>query len=78
MNPETTESLIASGDLIHAEDVVFVLDVITTLFDRAAETQRYSFIGLGMAVLEMWRESLTTLNLDEADAAINIVMNGKI
>lgn len=78
MKAETTESLIASGDLIHAEDVVFVIDMITTLFDRAAETERDHFLGLGMAVLEMWRESLTTLNLDEADAALNIVMNGKL
>ena len=78
MKAETTESLIASGDLIHAEDVVFVIDIVTTLFDRAAETERDHFLGLGMAVLEMWRESLTTLNLDEADAALNIVMNGKL
>ena len=78
MKDETTESLIASGDLIHAEDVVFVIDIVTTLFDRAAETERDHFLGLGMAVLEMWRESLTTLNLDEADAALNIVMNGKL
>lgn len=59
MKAETTESLIASGDLIHAEDAVFVIDVITTLFDRAAETERDNFISLGVALLEIWRESLT-------------------
>ena len=78
MKNETTESLIASGDLIHAEDCVFVLDMVMTLFDRSAETQRDSFLNLGIAVLEIWRESLATLELDEADAAINIIMNGKL
>ena len=77
MKDETTESLIESGDLIHAEDVVFVIDVITTLFDRAAETERDNFISLGVALLEIWRESLTTVDLDESDAALAIVM-GKL
>lgn len=36
MKEETTESLIESGDRVHAEDVVFAIDLITTLFDRAA------------------------------------------
>ena len=74
MKNETTESLIASGDLIHAEDAVFVIDMVVALFDRAAEVERDHFISLGMAVLEMWRESLMTVELDEADAAIQIVM----
>lgn len=74
MKQETTESLIKSGDLIHAEDAVFVLDLVTALFDRAAETQRDHFISLGVALLEVWRESLTTTELDEADAALNIIM----
>ena len=77
MKAETTESLIASGDLIHAEDAVFVIDMITTLFDRAAETERDNFISLGVALLEIWRESLTTVDLDESDAALAIVM-GKL
>lgn len=77
MKAETTEQLIASGDLIHAEDAIFVIDMITTLFDRAAETQRDGFLSLGIAVLEIWRESLATVDLDEADSAIQIVM-GKL
>lgn len=77
MKAETTESLIASGDLIHAEDAVFIIDMITTLFDRAAETERDNFISLGVALLEIWRESLTTVDLDESDAALAIVM-GKL
>lgn len=77
MKAETTESLIASGDLTHAEDVVFIIDMITTLFDRAAETERDNFISLGVALLEIWRESLTTVDLDESDAALAIVM-GKL
>ena len=77
MKQDTTESLIASGGLIHAEDAVFIIDMITTLFDRAAETERDNFISLGVALLEMWRESLTTVDLDESDAALAIVM-GKL
>ena len=74
MIDETAETLVASGDLIFAEDVVFVIDMVTALIDRAAETERDHFVSLGMAVLEMYRESLTTLNLDESDKALDIVM----
>lgn len=74
MKDETTESLIASGDLIHTEDAIFVIDMVTTLFDRAAETERDHFVSLGVALLEIWRESLATTDVDEADAVMNIVM----
>lgn len=77
MKNETTETLLASGDLIHSEDAIFVIDMISTLFDRSAETGRDSFLSLGMALLEVWRESLATVELDEADAVMNIVM-GKL
>lgn len=77
MKNETTETLLASGDLIHSEDAIFVIDMISTLFDRSAETSRDSFLSLGMALLEVWRESLATVELDEADAVMNIVM-GKL
>ena len=74
MKEDTVESLVASGDLVHAEDCIFVIDLITTLFDRAAETERDHFISLGVALLEIWRESLATVELDESDAALAIVM----
>ena len=74
MKDETTESLIAAGDLVHAEDCIFVIDMVTTLFDRAAETERDTFIHLAVALLEIWRESLATVDLDESDAALAIVM----
>lgn len=74
MKDETAETLLASGDLIHAEDAIFIIDMVTTLFDRAAETGRDHFISLGVALLEVWRESLATVDIDEADAAIQIVM----
>lgn len=74
MKDETAETLVASGDLIFAEDAIFVIDMVTALFDRAAEVERDHFISLGMAVLEMWRESLATVEIDEADSAIQIIM----
>ena len=77
MKEDTVESLVASGDLVHAEDCIFVIDLITTLFDRAAETERDNFLNLGIALLEIWRESLATVELDESDAALAIVM-GKL
>ena len=74
MKNETVDSLLSSGDVIHTEDAVFVIDMVTSFFDRAAETERDHFVSLGVALLEIWRESLITVDLDEADAAINIVM----
>jgi len=75
MKDETAETLVASGDLIYAEDAIFVIDMVTTLFDRAAETERDHFISLGVALLEIWRESLaTTSDLEASDAVLNIVM----
>lgn len=74
MKDETVASLLASGDIIHTEDAVFVIDVVTALIDRAAETERDSFLNLGIALLEVWRESLTTVELDESDAALEIIM----
>lgn len=75
MKPETIASSIASGELMHTEDAIFVIDVTTTLFDRAAETDRDHFIGLGIALLEVWRESLATADdLEASDQVLNIVM----
>lgn len=74
MKDETIEALVASGDLIFAEDAIFVIDMVAALFDRAAETERDHFVSLGVAVLEMWRESLATTELNESDKVLNIVM----
>ena len=74
MKEDSTETLIASGDLIHTEDAIFVIDTVVAFFDRAAETERDHHISLGVALLTMWRESLATVELDEADAALAIVM----
>lgn len=75
MKPETVESLVASGELVHAEDCIFVIDVITTLFDKSAETGRDNFLNIGIALLEVWRESLATVDdLEASDQVLNIVM----
>ena len=74
MKDESIGALLESGDVIYSEDAIFVIDMVTTLFDRAAETERDHFLSLGVALLEIWRESLATVDLDEADSAIQIVM----
>ena len=74
MKNETTESLIDSGDLIHSEDAIFVIETVMSFFDKAQETGRDNFVSLGVALLEIWRESLETVDLDESDAALAIVM----
>ena len=74
MKDESIAALIASGEVINTDDAIFVIDMVMTLFDRAAETERDHFISLGVALLEIWRESLATTDVDEADAVMNIVM----
>lgn len=74
MKDESIAALIASGEVINTDDAIFMIDMVTTLFDRAAETERDSFVSLGVALLEIWRESLETVDVDAADAAISIVM----
>ena len=74
MKNETAITLLESGDLIHAEDAIFVIETVMAFFDKSQETGRDHFVSLGVALLEIWRESLATVDLDESDAALAIVM----
>lgn len=75
MKDESIAALLASGEVIHTEDAIFVIDVVTAFFDKAAETERDHFLNLGIALLEVWRESLATADdLEASDQVLNIVM----
>jgi len=75
MKDESVAALLESGEIQHTEDVIFVIDMVTTLFDKAAETERDHFLHLGIALLEVWRESLATADdLEASDQVLNIVM----
>ena len=74
MKDESVAALLEAGEIQHTDDVIFMLNMVTAMFDRAAETERDQFIHLWLAFLEVWRESLETVDVDAADAAISIVM----
>lgn len=75
MMDSNTVTMIKDGELVHAEDCVFMIDTVMTLFDRSAETGRDKFLNVGIALLEIWREALdTSEDLDASDAVLNIVM----
>ena len=76
MKDESVAALLEAGEIQHTDDVIFMLNMVTAMFDRAAETERDQFIGLGLRLLETWRESLETNDdkMVESDAVINVVM----
>ena len=76
MKDESVTALLEAGEIQMTEDVIFMVELITNMFDRAAETDRDQFIGLGLRLLETWRESLETNDdkMVESDAVINVVM----
>lgn len=76
MKDESVAALLESGEIQMTEDVIFMVEKIIELFERAAETGRDQFISHGLSLLELWRESLETNSgqLGEADSVIDFVM----
>lgn len=75
MKDESVSALLESGEIQITQDCIFVIDVVTAFFDKAAETERDHFLNLGIALLEVWRESLATADdLEASDQVLNIVM----
>ncbi len=79
MKHETTSTLLESGELQTTEDIVFMLNLVLSLFQRGLESESGSqFIGYGMQLLTLWRDGLDDgdTDTDLADEAIaNIVMS---
>ncbi len=75
MKNESVQSLIDSGDIVRTDDVIYMIDTITTMIERGMDTDSGSFIGLALQLMADWRESMEDASTPEADAAIaNIVM----
>lgn len=76
MKDESVSALLESGEIQMTEDVVFMVDLVINMFDRAAETERDQFISYGLQLLEVWRNSLATNDdkMELSAEALNIVM----
>lgn len=73
MNPETTATLLESGELIRRSDVAYMIDLILTLMEKASENEFYLSIAVG--VIGVWRESLEDQeSMEASEASLKIIM----
>ena len=75
MKNETVAGLLESGEIVKTEDVIFMLDVISQLFNRGMDDGKEQFFSYAMQMLEVWQSSLESNDgqlLDES--VMNIVM----
>ena len=77
MKDESITALLESGEVQMTEDVIFMVDTIIAMFERGSESDTSGqFIGYGMQLLEVWRNSLATndAKMEVSEAALNIIM----
>ena len=61
MKDESVSAMLESGEIQMTEDVIFMVDTIMAMFDRAEQSPAPDqFIGYGLQMLEVWRTSLAT------------------
>ena len=73
MNPETTATLLETGELIRRADVAYMIDLILTLMEKASENEFYLSIAVG--VIGVWRESLEDQeSMEASEASLKIIM----
>ncbi len=77
MKDESIASLLESGEIVMTEDVIFMIDTITTMIERGMAQDSGSFIGLAMQLMADWRESMEDNGTPEADEAIANIVMGK-
>ena len=80
MKNETTATLLESGELQTTENIVFMLNLVLSLFQRGLESESGSqFIGYGMQLLTLWRDGLDDgdTDTDLADEVIANIVMGK-
>ncbi len=77
MKEESVVALLESGEIVMTDDVIFMLNTITTMIERGMEQDSWSFIGLAMQLMADWRESMEDCATPEADEAIANIVAGK-
>jgi len=80
MKDESVVALLESGEIQMTQDVLFMVDAISAMFDRGMNSETGGqFIGYGVQLLEVWREALANADSDTqlADEAIANIVMGK-
>lgn len=77
MKDKSVSALLESGEIVMADDVIFMIDTITTMIERGMNQDSVSFIGLAMQLMADWRESMEDCATPEADEAIANIVMGK-
>jgi len=80
MKNESVQNLLQSGEIQMTDDVMFMVERVIEMFERGMESDSGSqFIGFGLDLLNVWRESLASNSgkLDLADEVIANIVMGK-